>query len=74
MSGTWLVFPVIFHWIGMVPAPGERLAGPQHHVHAGAGNTVAVPVGFPFEDVDGCLPLIVGALVGVQDALGVRAL
>ena len=37
-----LVVAVILHRVGVPPAPDERLAGPQHHVHGGAGGAVAV--------------------------------
>src|SRR5262249_59437822 len=68
------VLPVILYRVGVTPAPGDRLAGPQHHIHRGAGSAVAVPFGFAFEDVNGGLPLVVRPLVGVQYSLSVGAL
>src|SRR5438552_898467 len=33
---------VILDRVGVSPAPSDRLAGPQHHVHGGVGSTFAV--------------------------------
>src|SRR5262249_4370598 len=68
----WLL-SVMLHRAGVPPAPGDRLAGPQHHVHTRALDGIAIARGGSFEHEDARLPLIGRTLVRVENTLRVRA-